>query len=416
MASTPATLALIDAILKDRPLLDRLQEVMNKATVMAEKITQRLTLSGRKGIFPVLFDLNEGVYILPDNGDFGSPQSARPYLAEVKAKLVYALFDITGPSISFSRDNPGAFQDALTLNLEKTVDGLRVNLATMYLGRSSNVLAVVDSRTDADTLVVKNPFGLTTYIGTVPARNILRRGMPFDVYNSSGSTQKIAEGLVSTLTHSATLTTMDWSGTEIVTPAATDIVVRSKGLNAGMDGFFEAVQTTGTYLNIARAGNIGWQGVVVDATGGGSATVPLDPGVLQDTVDLISDSGKRPNYIVTNYKQRRAIENLYAPQIRFPPMQINAGVEGSGLQGELTFDGIPVIVERFFPPQHIGFINTDTWYHAIDKDVEWITTGLNGGVLYFVQTADRFRAVLNTYRNLVCLYPGANGFVYGLSE
>jgi len=411
MASTPATLALIDAILKDRPLLDRLQEVMNKATVMAEKITQRLTLSGRKGIFPVLFDLNEGVYILADNVDFGSPQSAKPFLAEVKAKLVYALFDITGPSISFSRDNPGAFQDALTLNLEKTVDGLRVNLATMYLGRASNKLAIVDSRTDADTLVVKNPFGLTTYIGTVPARNILRRGMPFDVIDTDGSTVNVSEGLITSLSHTASLTTMDWSGTESATPAAGDAIVRAKGLNAGMDGFFEAVQT-----NIARAGNIGWQGVVVDATGGGAATVPLDPGVLQDTVDLISDSGKRPNYIVTNYKQRRAIENLYAPQIRFPPMQINAGVEGSALQGELTFDGIPVIVERFFPPQHIGFINTDTWYHAIDKDVEWITTGLNGGVLYFVQTADRFRAVLNTYRNLVCLYPGANGFVYGLSE
>jgi hypothetical protein len=414
MASTPATLALIDAILKDRPLVDRLQEVMNKATVLAEKITQRLTLTGRKGIFPVLFDLNEGVYILGDNVDFGSPQSAKPLLANVTAKLVYALFDITGPSIAFSRDNPGAFQDALTLNLEKTVDGLRVNLATMYIGRNTSTLAVVDSRTNATTLVVKNPYGLTTYIGTVPAKAILRRGMPFDV--TDGTTTKVTEGLVSSLSHTATLTTLTWSGTETATPAANDLVVRSKGFNAGMDGFFEAVQSTGTYLGIARAGNFGWQGVVMDATNGGTATVALDPSMLQDAVDLITDSGKRPTHIVTNYKQRRAVENLYSPQIRFPPMVINAGVQGSAMAGELTFDGLPVIVERFFPPQHIGFINVDTWYHAIDKDVEWITTGLNGGVLYFVQTADRFRAVLNTYRNLVCMYPGANGVIFGLSE
>ena len=79
------------------------------------------------------------------------------------------------------------------------------------------------------------------------------------------------------------------------------------------------------------------------------------------------------------------------------------------------FDDIPVLAERFFPPQHIGFINTATWYHAIDKDVEWIE-GNGGSVLNFLLTSDTYRAVLRTYRQTACLLPAANGYIHSLSE
>lgn len=412
--ATIANIAAMDAILKDRPLIDFIQEAMNKATKFASKVNQQLTISGRKGIFPVMFDFNEGVYVLGDGEAWGTPRVAEPVLAEVKSRYVYALFEITGPTMTATRDSLGAFRDALSLQLEKTIEGLKINTAVLQLGDSSGKLAVVKSRTDADTFVVISPFGLTTYKGDVPVKNILRKQMPFDV-TPDGSTFRVSGGTISALTHGSTSTTVDWTGTESGTIAANDFLVRSKGWNRGFDGLFGGIQNTGTYLNVARAGNVGWQGVLLDASGGGTAALPLEPSMLQDVLDLIAEaSGRRPTHIVCNYKMRRAIENLYTQQIRFAPSNINAGLSPED-EGALAVEGIPVIAERFFPPQHIAFVDVNTWYHVIEQDVEWLS-GRGDSVLHFLLTSDKYTAVLRTFRNFCTLFPAANGLLYGVKE
>jgi len=412
MAATQADLARLDAILKDRPLVDELQIAFNSATPLAEKITQQLTLSGRKGIFPVSFGVNEGVYARADKATFGDSQVDQPFLASISAKFVYAIFEISGPTMSATRDNPGAFEDALALQLENTLTGVKLDMARMILNKNgtNGLIATVDARTDADTFTVKNPFGLT-YKSSRPVRNLLRRNMPIDV-KTTGGVAHVTNSQITSVTHSATVTTLDVDPAEVATVAAADEVFRAGNKNNEISGFFEAVQETGTYLSIARAGNDGWQGVVTDAAAGGAAAVPLDPDMLRDQMDEIMEvSGRTPTLIVANYKQRRNIYNLFAPQIRYAPMVLPAGLR----EETLRFDDLPVLAERFFPPEHIGFVDTGTWYHAIDKDVEWIQ-GLNGTVLHFTLTADVFKAVLRTYRNLACFYPAANGYLFGLEE
>jgi len=416
MALTQADISRLDAILRDRPLVDELQVAFNKATPLAEKITQQLTLSGRKGIFPVSFGANEGIYARADKGTFGDSQVDQPVLAEVKAKYIYALFDISGPTMSATRDAPGAFEEALALQLEQTITGVKLDMARLVLNKNptnqNGLICNVQSRTDADTFVLHNPFGLT-YKTNRPVRNLLRKNMPIDIFTTGTGTAQATNSAISAVTHSATGTTVDVSPAETGTVAATNDVMRNGNRGNEPDGFFAGVFDTGTYLNVARAGNDGWKGVVVDATAGGSVPVPLDPDMLRDTLDTIMEvSGRTPNLIVCNYKQRRNVYNLFAPQIRYAPMVLPAGLR----EGTLQFDDISVLAERFFPPEHIGFVDTETWYHAIDKDVEWIR-GLDGTVLHFgAATADVWRAVLRTYRNTVCFFPAANGYVFGLEE
>ena len=412
MAATQADLARLDAILKDRPIQDALRDAYSDATPMAEKITQSLTLSGRKGIFPVSFGANEGIYARADKGTFGDSQVDQPLLAEVQPKYIYALFEISGPTMAQSRDSAGSFEEALALQLEKTATGIRLDMARMILGKSTGVICTVQSRTDGDTSVVHNPFGLT-YKSNRPVRNLLRRNIPIDIYEAASSNIDVTNSRITSVVHSATGTTIDYDPAETGTVLANGEVFRAGNKGLEPSGFFDAVGLTGSYLNIARAGNDGWQGVVVDAAGGGGSAVALDPDALRDTNDTIMEvSGRTPTHIVANYKQRRNIYNLYAPQIRYAPMVLPAGLR----EGTLAFDDLPIVAERFFPPEHIGFLDAGVWYHAIAKDVEWIR-GLDGSVLHFgAATSDVFRAVARTYRNFVCLFPAANGYVYGLEE
>lgn len=412
MAVSQADLSRLDAILRDRPIQDAIQEAMNKATPLAERITQQLTLSGRQGIFPVSFGVNEGVYARADKGAWGDSVVDQPLLASVKAKFLYAVFEISGPVMSASRDEY-AFEDALSLQLENTVDGVKLEMARMILGKGDGVTALVNSRVSATQIVVEKPFGLSTFKSSVPVKNMIRKGMNFDVGPSAAvPASKYSNSGVTAIVHSSTLTTIDLNPAELVAPVSGDLVTHSGNATKEITGFFGAVDTAGSYLGITRAGNPGWQGTLTDVTAGGAATIDLDPDMLRDQVDTIVEaSGKTPDLIVCNYKQRRNIYNLYAPQIRYAPMVLPAGLR----EGTLAYDDISVLAERFFPPQHIGFFNVGTWYHAIDKDVEWIQ-GLNGSVLHFTLTADVFRAILRTYREIVNLFPAANGFIYGVSE
>jgi len=421
MAASYADLSQLDKILKDRPILDEIQKVMNTATPMAEKITQTLTLSGRKGIFPVQFGVNEGIYARADRGTFGDSQVAAPSLAEVTAKYVYATFDISGPTMSATRDRAGSFEDALALQLENTTTGVRLDMARMILSASLGIIGLVSSRIGNTSVYAHSPFGLTTYVGDVPVKNILRVGMPIDIRAPTTTWGlHVTNSAISALVHTAStgLTTVTFAPVETGTPANTyDIVRAGSRVLAGEatyepTGFFHAVSTAGTYLNITRSGLPEWQGVITDASAGAGTLTALDPDMLRDEMDAIMEvSGKTPNYIVANYKQRRNIYNLFAPQIRYMPMVITGGLR----ENSVMYDDVPVLAERFFPPQHIGFISTDTWYHAIDKDVEWIE-GNGGSVLNFLLTSDTYRAVLRTYRNTACLLPAANGYIYSLAE
>lgn len=416
MAATQADLARLDKILKDRPIQDAIQEAINTATPFLERINQTLTLSGRKGIFPVSFGVNEGVFARPDKGTFGDSQVDQPFLAEVTAKYIYALFEISGPTMSATRDTPGAFEEALSLSLENTITGLRLDMARQVIGDGTGTIGLVQSVTDTNTIVIDSPYGLTTYKSDGPVKNIIRVNQALDTLDAVAppATKHGDNQAVSAITHAATGTTIDFSSVDatLTNAADGDPVARAGNYGYEIEGWLAAVASAGTYLNISRTGQPGWQGQIVDAAGGGSVAVPLSPDHLRDTVDLIMEqTGEQPGFMVGNYKQRRNVYNLFAPQIRRAPMVLPAGLRESTLE----FDDMPFVVERYFPPEMIGFVNPRFWSHAIDKDTEWIA-GLNGTVLHFHRTSDVFTAVLRTYRNLACRYPATNGYVYGLEE
>ena len=261
-------------------------------------------------------------------------------------------------------------------------------------------------------MVIDSPYGLTRYKSNRPVRNIVRSGMALDIIDSANAAKHMSNSSVSSVVHGTTGTTMDVSVDSSTNSADGDFVTRAGNYNLEIEGFLGAVDTAGSYMGISRTGQPGWQGVLVDAADGGAAAVPLSPDHMRDTADLIMEqTGEAPGFIVCNYKQRRNVYNLFAPQIRRAPMVLPAGLR----EGTLEFDDMPVVVERYFPPEHIAMVNSRFWSHAIDKDTEWIA-GLNGTVLHFHRTSDVFTAVLRTYRNLVCRYPATNGIIFGLEE
>ena len=412
--ATTADLTRLDKILKDRPIQDAIRKAINLATPFAEKITQQLTLTGRKGIFPVQFGVNEGVYARAEKGTFGQSKVDKPLLAEVTSRYIYALFQITGPAMSMTRDTPGSFEEALALTLQNTIDGVKLDMARQIIGDGSGKIALIKSNTDTDTVVVDSAFGITRYKQSRPVRNILRPGMPVDIIDTSSppDTKHLDDGEIELVVHAADGTTLDFTTADVAGAAADgDFLTRAGNYDLEIQGWEAAVQPSGTYLGLSRTGQPNWQGVMVDASGGGAAAdVSFD--VLRDTLDTMNElTGKDPEFFTMNYKQRRNVYNLFQAQIRYIPMNLPGGMDDN----TLSFDDKPILVERFWPQEHIGVVNTSYWYHVMSKDTEWIP-GQGGTVLHFAITSDVFTAVMRTYRNMICLYPATQGTIYGLTE
>lgn len=421
MAATLADLTRLDKILKDRELQNSIITAMNKATPFAEKITQSMPFSGRKLIVPVQFGVNEGIFALPEKGTFGDSQVDMPVLAEITPKYVYALFEITGQIISHSRDSAGAFEEGLGLTLQNTLDGFKLDLARQYLGDGAAVLGLSNGTENVTTGVYQfdSPFGLSIYKSARPVRHFVRKNMAVSILDAATPTTVHESNLpVAAVSHASTYTSLTLTGgtTDV---ADGDLLIRA-GNRVGatsyeIEGFLKAVDdgtTHSSYLGITRTGEPNWQGILVDAAQGAATTVALDPDHLRDTADLVMETtGESPGFMMMNYKQRRNFYNLTAPQIRFGPMMLPQGLN----ENTLSFDDMAVLVERFFPPEMIALVNTNYWYHIIDKEPEWIS-GIDGTVLHFNQTKDQFKAVLRSYRNLACLYPATQALIYGLEE
>jgi hypothetical protein len=418
MAATYADLTRLDAILRDKPMMDGIQTAYNKATPLLERITQSVTISGRKAIVPVQFGANEGHYMRGERSAFGSSQVNQPLLAELASVFAYSIFEISGPSMS-ATSGGWAFEESLALSLEQTLTGAKLDRSRRLLNASgAGVIALVQSKTSTVVIVVDSPLGLLSYKGNVDVRNIIRKDMPLDVIDTVAppATKHHDDDAVTLVSHSGTGTSV----TLDTAPADGDYVARAGNYGLENVGIFNgllpaALGGTDTYLNIPRAGNPGWQGVTVDAADGGGAAVDLDPDMIRDTIDTVQEeSGERPGIIVGGYKQRRNIFNLLQPQVRYVPMNLPGGLS----ENTLSWDDMSVLVERFFPPQHLGFLNLNFWYHGIEKDFEWIP-GDTGTVLHsmVVSGYDTYRAVGRHYGNgPITLYPAANAILYGVAE
>lgn len=422
MAASYADLTTLDKILRDRPLMDGVIKDYNTATPLLEKITNRYTISGRKLIQAAQFGANEGHYMRGDRGTFGTSHVQTPALFEIASVFAYSIFEISGPAISASRDQY-AFEEALALSLDSTITGMRLDRARrLFNASAAGVIALVQSKTSTTVIEADSPYGLLSYMGTQPVRNILRVGMPLDVIDtvSPPATKHHDDDAVTAVSSDADSTTVTFDTAEATAPADGDYITRAGNYGLENIGIFNALLSaalggTDTYMNIARASKEGWNGVIVDATDGGSTAVAMDPDMIRDTLDQIQEtSGERPNLIVGNYKMRRNLYNLLSAQIRFSPMDLPAGLKES----TLTWDDIPVMVERFSPPQHLLFLNTNFWAQAVEKDFEWLP-GQDGTVLHSMVTvgSDTYRAVGAHYGNgPICTFPATNAVLYGVSE
>jgi hypothetical protein len=387
-------LSTINGILKDDYVLNDIHDVVNNSTYLFSQLKSTESTHGRQYILPLKFGTSQGVGARGENGDLPAPGFGEYEQALGNVKHIYSTFYITGQAIHATRGNKASFKDALKTALQDCRDGLVWDLHRQAWSAGTGVLGTVQTTAaSTTTIAVTNPYGLAYVAGDLDASEKIR---PFR------RNMRIRVGAAAF----TTVTGVNAAGTITVNPAvsvtAGDTIIRadsatsSSGSNE-MTGISGLVQSTGSYLGIARAGRPEWQSNLIQLGSGSGG--PITEEAMRIALDTGDINGTAPaGVIFTNHKTRRRYEKLLQGQKRFVnPMKLEGG------HTALEFDGIPVVVDKDAPPQRMWFLRLEDIMWMQMADIQWMEE--DGAVLKKVAGKDAYEAVLFTYRDLVTKSP-----------
>ncbi|MBQ3234800.1 MAG: phage major capsid protein [Clostridia bacterium] len=132
---------------------------------------------------------------------------------------------------------------------------------------------------------------------------------------------------------------------------------------------------------------------------------------IQAEIDKIEDSfGGKINFILCSSGVKRALmSHLSTYKRNIDTMDLQGGYK------TISFNGIPVVSDRFCPPGHMFLLNTDDFAIHQLCDWQWIE-GEDGRILRQLENKPVYRATLVKYAELLCSRPWAQGLLTGINE
>lgn len=137
----------------------------------------------------------------------------------------------------------------------------------------------------------------------------------------------------------------------------------------------------------------------------------LTEAVIQTAIDGLEErAGSRVDFIVCSWGVKRALQNLLSAS----RCNIDTEVLAGGYRA-MTYNGIPVVADRFCPDGTMYLLNTsDFCLHQL-CDWKWLE-GDDGKVLKQVAGKPVYTATLVKYADLICTRPCGQAMLSGITE
>ena len=132
---------------------------------------------------------------------------------------------------------------------------------------------------------------------------------------------------------------------------------------------------------------------------------------IQSAIDEIEEnSGSRVNFIVCSWGVKRALAHYYK---QYNTLLATKEIDG-GFQA-VSFNGIPLVADRFCPEGTMYLLNSDDFSIHQLCDWQWLE-GEDGKVLSKVPSKPVYSATLVKYAELMCARPCGQGVLTGITE
>ncbi len=339
-----------------------------------------------------IYGMNGGIGAGTEDGDLPNAVGNNYEQFSTTLKNLYGTIEISDKAIRASENNAGAFVSLLNAEMEGLVKASSFNFGRMLFGDGTGTLATVASVSNG-------------VVALDSVKNLIE-GMVVDFRSAQGDVI-VGYSMRKIIAVDRQNKTVKVSGSTVTTEAVVEgsIITVQGSYNNEITGLKAIFGESTSLYGLNRASN-GWLNPYKKTNAGA-----ISEEIIQTAIDSIEEvSGSQVDFIVCSWGVRRALQKLFSANKRFVDT-----VELAGGAKAISFNGIPVVADRFCPDGTMYLLNTkDFQLHQL-CDWQWLE-GDDGKILKQVAGKPVYTATLVKYADLICSRPCGQGVISGITE
>lgn len=308
----------------------------------------------------------------------------------INLKNLYGTIEISDKAIRASQNKSGAFTNLLNDEIESLMNSANYNFSRMLFGDGNGTIGVIEIVGDSEYKVtnIEN----------------FKVGMKVMIYSKNGNAY-VENGKVLTVKY-VDVESQSIMFDSVPTATAGDYIVHPNAYGnelTGLKAIFDSSVTT--LYGLLKSKNTDILPHVVEDAG------EISEMLIQRAIDKIEDTcGGKINFILCSSGVKRAlIEHMSTYRRNLDMLELKGGYK------TISFNGIPVVSDRFCPEGTMYLLNTDDFAIHQLCDWEWIE-GDDGKILKQLNDKPVYRATLVKYAELLCSRPWAQIMISGITE
>jgi len=396
-----ATLSTLDNILKEYYLGPVAEQLNNEVLLLNRLESRSEDLVGKYAYVPLHYGRSGGIGAVGENAALPDAGYQQYYRAKYDLKYLYGRVRVTGPSMAKTKNEAGAFLQALKSELDGLRNDLKKDLARQVYGDGSAVIAQAAASSAVSGSVI-----------TLASAEAIKKGqlypnMKVDIF--AYSTNAKASSVTTTITavNAATpsITVADATGV-----ADGDYIARAGAVAAQLnnatgsrsneiDGLSRIVSTSAQDLGEVAVATYGWwdnKRLAPDfdpEVAGSQTALSLD--LIQKAMNTIRLEGANPSAIITTLGIQREFYNLLQQDVQYiDPASLSYA---AGFK-TLSYNGMPLIADIDAPYGRMYVLDESTM--KVFSDQDWHFLDADGQTLRQVSDRDAFEAIMVRYMNI----------------
>jgi hypothetical protein len=357
--------------------------IENSAVDVVGKDVKKLVIDG----------LNGGIGAGEEDGDLPKAAGNRYFQLTAPLKNLYGVIEISDKAVRASENSAGAFVNLLNAEMEGLIKASSFNFSRMLFGDGTGLLSYAP-------LVVGNEIVVEDPENFAP-------GMKVDFIDGMGEPISGFQGVtVATVDHKKrNITLVEYPVIEegLITDGYIYVSGIRNGELTGLKAIFDT--TKPSLYGVERTGNA-FMTPYIDEDRADISEVKI-----QKAIDSIEQKcGNAPNMIICSYGVRRALQEVLSnSRGAAPVMEIAGGYKA------ISYNGIPIVADRFCPMGTMYLLNTDDFVLHQLCDWEWLA-GEDDKILRQVPGKPVYTATLVKYAELICNQPKGQGVIRNINE
>lgn len=342
------------------------------------------------------YGINGGIGAGTEDGDL--PISAGNNYAQfvLPLKNLYGRVEISDKAIRASESSTGAFVNLLNSELDSLIKASTFNFGRMLYGDGSGVLATISTNTTSSI--------------TVDSVTNLIEGMVVDILSTTGTVVNATLRIKSIDRVNKVVEFTTTPFTNGAFEGAGYVLCVQGSYNNEITGLGAIFKTTGLLYGLNRA-DYSWLTPYVKDISSGSTTSDISEVVMQKAIDELDEvSNSKVDFIVCSAGVKRNYQSYLASyRSNINIMELDGGFKA------ISYNGIPVVSDRFVPANTMFMLNTSEFNLHQLCDWKWLESE-DGRIIKQTPGKATYQATLVKYADIICNKPSGQAKITGIKE